>query len=363
MPDSLSHNGLTLTVERPEAPAAGTAPARPPLLLVPGMFGGAWHFDRWQPLLADRGWTSYALNLRGHHDSRPVPDFGATPIADFVTDALEVAAWLHGVHGEKPMIVGHSMGGLVAQKVAEAGAVQAAVFLCAAPPRGISALTLRLLGRMVPRVGALAGGKPIMLTPEEDAELALNRVPPGERAAIHARMVPESGRAARDLAFGSVSVDARRVICPVVCVSAGDDRFVVPSVGRKLARKYHAPWWLEPGHGHLLLQEPGWEVPAGDVERWLAHVAERLRTPAVDDALWRRLKEGIGDIAELTFFDGHAVRAELISVDLAARQYVVFAPVETRRIGARARYLAHEQDEEQWSPLVEITDVRVLADV
>jgi non-heme chloroperoxidase len=363
MPESLSHNGLTLVVERPQSPAAGIATARPPLLLVPGLFAGAWVFDRWQRLLADRGWTSYALDLRGHYGSRPVPDFGATPMADFVADALEAAAWLHGVHGEKPMIVGHSMGGLLAQKVAEAGAVQAAVFLCAAPPRGISALTLRLLGKMVSRAGALAGGKPIMLTLEEDADLALNKVTPGERSAIHARMVPESGRAARDLALGAVQVDAQRVTCPVVCVSSAEDRFVVPSVGRKLARKYHAPWWLEPGHGHFLVQEPGWEVPAGDVERWLAHVAERLRTPAVDDALWRRLKEGIGDIAELTFFDGHAVRAELISVDLAARQNVVFAPVETRRIGARARYLAHEQDEEQWSPLVEITDVRVLSDV
>lgn len=363
MPESLSHNGLTLVVERPQSPAASIATARPPLLLVPGLFAGAWVFDRWQRLLADRGWTSYALDLRGHYGSRPVPDFGATPMADFVADALEAAAWLHGVHGEKPMIVGHSMGGLLAQKVAEAGAVQAAVFLCAAPPRGISALTLRLLGKMVSRAGALAGGKPLMLTLEEDADLALNKVPPGERAAIHARMVPESGRAARDLALGAVQVDAQRVTCPVVCISSAEDRFVVPSVGRKLARKYHAPWWLEPGHGHFLVQEPGWEVPAGDVERWLAHVAERLRTPGVDDALWRRLKEGIGDIAELTFFDGHAVRAELISVDLAARQNVVFAPVETRRIGARARYLAHEQDEEQWSPLVEITDVRVLSDV
>ena len=361
MPESLSHNGLTLTVARP---ASGTeaAPPRPPVLLVPGMFGGAWYFDRWQRLLAERGWTAYALDLRGHHDSRPVAEFGATSIDDYVSDALEVAAWLHGVHGEKPVVVGHSMGGLIAQKTAEAGAVQAAVFLCSAPPGGISALTMRLLRKMITRTGAIFGSKPLMLTLEEDVDLALNKLPPSEQEALHARMVPESGRAARELAFGAVRVDARRVTCPVVSISCSDDRFVVPAVGRRIASKYHAPWWLYPGHGHFLIQEPGWEVPAGDVERWLAHVAERIRTPTVDETLWRRLKDGIGDLAELTFFDGHTVRAELVSVDLAARQYVVFAPVETRRVGARSRYLAHEQDDEQWSPLVEITDVRVFED-
>ena len=359
MPEPLSHDGLTLTVERP----AGTAPAgRPPVLLVHGMFGGAWYFDRWQRFLADRGWTAYAMNLRGHHDSRPVADFGATTVADYDADALEVAAWLHGVHGEKPLVVGHSMGGLMAQKLAEANAVQAAIFLCAAPPRGISALTMNLLLKMVPRTGALFSGKPIMLSLEEAVDLALNRVAPDERAAMHARMVPESGRAARDLALGAVAVDGARVTCPVLSVSCTEDRFVVASVGRKIARKYHAPWWLYPGHGHFLMCEPGWEGPAGDVERWLAHVSERLKSPGTDEALWRRLKDGIGDMAELVFFDGHTTRAELVSVDLAARQYVVYAPVETRRPGARARYLAHETDEERWSPLVEITDVRVLTD-
>ena len=360
MPEHLSHDGLTLTVERPRA-AGAVASSRPPVLLVPGMFGGAWYFDHWQRLLADRGWSAYAMNLRGHYDSRPVADFGKTPVADFIADALEVASWLHGVHGEKPLVVGHSMGGLIAQKLAEAGAVQAAVFLCAAPPRGISALTLRLLTRMARRARAIVSGEPVTLSLEEMTDLALNRVAPDEREALHARMVPESGRAARDLALGAVAVDGARVTCPVVCVSAADDRFVAPSVGRKVARKYHAPWWLYPGHGHFLVQEPGWEGPAGDVERWLAHVSERLKAPGTDETLWRRLKDGIGDLAELTFFDGHTVRGELVSVDLAARQYVVYAPVETRRPGARARYLAHEQDEEQWSPLVEITDVRVLS--
>ena len=360
MPEPISHNGLALTVERPVANVGPTPDDRPPLLLVPGMFGGAWHFERWQPFLADRGWTSYALSLRGHLNSRPVPDIGTVPMTDYVADVLETAAWLHGMHGEKPLVIGHSMGGLLAQKAAEAGAAQATVLLCPAPPRGISALTMRLLLKMTPRVGALLGGKAVTMTLEEDVDLALNRVAPEERAAIHGRMVPESGRATRDLALGTVAVDARRVTCPMVCIAGADDRFVVPSVGRKIARKYHAPWWLYPGHAHFLIQEPGWEGPAGDVERWLAHVTERLRSPAVDDTLWRRLKEGIGDIVELTFFDGHTVRAELVSVDLAARQYVVFAPVETRRPGARARYLAHERDEERWSPLVEITDVRML---
>jgi pimeloyl-ACP methyl ester carboxylesterase len=52
------------------------------------------------------------MNLRGHHGSRPVRDIGKVSLTDYVADALEVAAAL-----KNPIVIGHSMGGLIAQKV------------------------------------------------------------------------------------------------------------------------------------------------------------------------------------------------------------------------------------------------------
>src|SRR5512137_1502263 len=106
----------------------------PALRCVHGMFGGAWRFDAWLALLADRGYEVHAFNPRARHGSRPVADFVKVSFRDVVDDALEAARVL----GE-PIVVGHSMGGLIAQKMAEAGAVRAANLPCAAPPRGILA--------------------------------------------------------------------------------------------------------------------------------------------------------------------------------------------------------------------------------
>ena len=61
-------SGLTLL----SMDAKKGAKARPPVLCVHGMFGGAWQFEGWLPLLAERGYEAQALDLRGHHGSRPV---------------------------------------------------------------------------------------------------------------------------------------------------------------------------------------------------------------------------------------------------------------------------------------------------
>src|SRR2546430_4104799 len=109
------------------------APARArPILFLHGMWGGSWMWDHYLSFFAGRGYTGYALNLRGHHGSKPVDDIGRVPFADYLDDARAVAASI----GD-PIIVGHSMGGLLAQKLAELGDPPAVVALTPAAPRGI----------------------------------------------------------------------------------------------------------------------------------------------------------------------------------------------------------------------------------
>ena len=307
------------------------------MLFVHGMFGGAWYFAPWQEFFAERGWPSYALDLRGRGTSRPETPPGSISLRDFADDALAVATYLAGRHGVKPVVIGHSMGGLVSQAVAEAGAAEALALLCSAPPKGINPMSLEVAKRMLPRLGAVLASRPVSMTLEDDVALALHRIPPEQRSAIHDRMVPESGRVARELALGGLRIDARRLTCPVIAVTGGEDRFVPARIGRRIAEKYHAPHWHYAEHAHFLVAEPGWQRIAGDVERWAAHVTSRALQPARDDALWRELKGGIGDLADLEFFDGYRVRGEIVSVDLAARQRVVAEPVEGQAPGGRAR--------------------------
>lgn len=254
---------LTVVVERPATPS----PRKPPVLLIHGMFGGAWYWEAYQAFLAKHGFTSHALNLRGHHGSRPVADVGKVSISEYVQDALEVARSL-----KSPIVIGHSMGGLIAQKVAEAGACRAAVLMASAPPRWIPVASALLIRKQLKYLTELLGQRPIFPERSDADALMFNRTPAADRAAFFARLVPESGRAGLELALGLIAVNAARVTAPVLVLTGTDDRFVVPRVSRALARKYRAPLRRYESFGHHVMSEPGWERPAADVVAWMEQV-------------------------------------------------------------------------------------------
>lgn len=258
-PKQMRADDLTVTVVKPAQPTT-----RPPVLLIHGMFGGAWMWEQYQALLARRGYESHALDLRGHHASRPVPDVGKVPIRDYVDDALEVARRL-----DHPFVIGHSMGGLIAQKVAEAGAGRALVLIAAAPPRWIPVVSWLLLRKQLKYASAILMHRPILPDRSDADALMFNRTPREEANLVYARLVPESGKAAFELSVGAVAVAENRVTCPVLVVTGTDDRFVVPRVSRAMASKYKADFREFDNFGHHIISEPGWETPAEEIVTWL----------------------------------------------------------------------------------------------
>src|SRR5207237_2086971 len=117
-------------------PAAETAP---PLLFVHGYFGRAIAFERMMTWFASRGHLCCAPDLRGHGDSLPESDLGKVSIQDYAEDVANVARALGN-----PIIIGHSMGGLIAQVVATHDCARGIALLASAPPRGIPVVSLRL---------------------------------------------------------------------------------------------------------------------------------------------------------------------------------------------------------------------------
>jgi len=258
-PQSYRVDNLAVSVERPAPPAR-----RPRVLLLHGMFGGAWYWEPYQALLARRGYESHALTLRGHHDSRPVASIGKVSLNDYIDDALAVARTL-----DRPIVIGHSMGGLLAQKVAEAGACRALVLLASAPPRWIPPVSWLLLRKQVKYLTDLLLHHALMPDRGDADALMFNRTPVEERSQFFAKLVPESGKAGLELSLGAIGVHAARVTCPVLVVAGRDDRFVVPRIARALARKYHAPLKEYDSFAHHIMSEPGWERVAGEVADWM----------------------------------------------------------------------------------------------
>jgi pimeloyl-ACP methyl ester carboxylesterase len=91
---------------------ATTGPERPSLLFVHGLGHGAWCWEHWQSAAADAGYSSSAVSLRGHGGSPG--RLRTSRLGQYADDVIEVAMSLPA----PPVIVGHSMGGLVAMRMA-----------------------------------------------------------------------------------------------------------------------------------------------------------------------------------------------------------------------------------------------------
>jgi pimeloyl-ACP methyl ester carboxylesterase len=231
------------------------------------MHGGSWYLRSWLYAASQAGWDAWALNLRGRHGSRPVRDVGHLSVLDYVEDVHDCLRTLR-----EAVIIGHSMGGLVAQKVAEGGRVRAAVFATSAAPKGIRVVTWPLLWRMPRYAAPILAGRPFLIGPGDAAALIGNCLTPELQAWAYPQLVPESGRAAREMALGTIAVDPAGIRCPTLVIGAEHDRMTPAAVQRKIAAHYGSQYLEAAGHAHLLMLETGWERAFAEVLAWLARV-------------------------------------------------------------------------------------------
>jgi esterase len=88
---------------------------KPPLVILHGLLGSSRNWTSTGKLLA-RSFEVFALDLRGHGDSPWAPP----PERDysFTACAADVSAWLDAKGVRQPILLGHSLGGKIAMRVA-----------------------------------------------------------------------------------------------------------------------------------------------------------------------------------------------------------------------------------------------------
>lgn len=244
-------------------------------VLIHGMWGtpGVWH--HWRPFLDERGWQTIAHPLR-HHDvppDAPPVALGDTSLLDYVADLEKTILALP----EKPVVIGHSMGGLLALLLCAKGLARAGVLLTPAPPSSILAIrhsNLLAFARIQARWGWWR--KPHRATLGEALSYTFNTAGHTMGEKEHSSFVQESGRALLEIALPwldrakAATVDPRRVTVPLLFVAAEKDKLVPPGVVRRTAKHFaHVSDYVEyEDQGHWVLGQPGWERVADHAETW-----------------------------------------------------------------------------------------------
>lgn len=240
-----------------------------PILLVHGAWHGPWCWtEHFLPYLAECGYSSYALGLRGHGSSPGRERLRFTRVAEYVSDVAQVAAQLPA----PPVLIGHSMGGLVVQKYLEQHAAPAGVLMASVPPAGALRTALRFAGRHpleFAQVNLTWSLYPLVHTPELAREALFSADFPIDLLNRYFPQIQdESYLGFWDMMFFSLP-KPRKVKTPLLVLGAAKDVIFHPDEIQATARAYHTQAEIFPDMAHDMMLELGWRSVAKRIVAWL----------------------------------------------------------------------------------------------
>lgn len=257
--------GLELLRTEPD----GARPAT--VLFLHGAAGAAWMWaEHLMGALAASGWRTAALSFRGHGASAGRDTLHGFGLLDYLVDARAAIAALGG----PVVLVGHSLGGLVAQMLLGDPRIRGLVLLAPVPPEGLAGANWRLactdpvLWHEVARMPwADAGG-----TPPVRLRRALfsDALPDHLAWGYIARLQSESLRALAEAQWPRPVASARLVGVPALVVGAAEDPLVPPDALLRTAWLHGAEHATMDRLGHAMMLDAGWPRVAEVLRRFLA---------------------------------------------------------------------------------------------
>jgi pimeloyl-ACP methyl ester carboxylesterase len=241
-----------------------------PLLFVHGAWHAAWCWDEhFLAFFSDRGYRAVALSLRGHGGSPTSKPLRACSIGDFVEDVVAVADELP----RPPVVIGHSLGGLIVQKYLETHDAPAGVLLGSVPPQGSLGSAVRWIRRHpwhFTKISLTGRSLPYVSTPELARERFFSPDTPASIVDDSARRLQEASARAGFECLLPTLTRPRRVSAPLLVLGAGHDGATSRREVLTTARAYGTQAEFFPHLGHNVMLERGWAVVAQRIDAWLS---------------------------------------------------------------------------------------------
>ncbi|MBM9502099.1 alpha/beta hydrolase [Leptospira sp. 201903071] len=250
--------------------AKSSSSGKPPILFVHGAWHGGWCWnENFVPYFQKAGYEVYTLDLRGHGKSLSIGSFRWTSIGNYVQDVRKVLAQLP----ESTVLVGHSMGGLVVQKILETAHIPKAVLLASVPPYGVFRITLELLLKHPIRFLRVLGTLslfPLVEDPKLSQELFFSKLLSDTKAFHYAsRLQDESFFAFLGMLVLSLP-KTKKIKTPLLVIGGEKDRFFPPWEVTLTAKTYGVEPEIFPNMGHNLMLDEGWENVAKRIDSYLS---------------------------------------------------------------------------------------------
>lgn len=247
------------------------------IMMIHGISGGKWCWKNYQRFFEEKGYYCLVPVLRFHDQGPKAPppaSLGNVSLLDYVADLEKQIKQLSSL----PIIIGHSMGGLLAQMLASKNLAKAIVLLAPVAPWGIivwQPMSARGVWNILTTWQFWK--KPVRQTFEEAVFSMFNLLPPEKQKRAFEQLVFESGRVIFEMGFWFLDrhrasrVLKEKVRCPVLVIAGAKDKTISPAIGRQISHRYSpfSSYKEFPNNGHWLIQEPGWQKIASYIHQWL----------------------------------------------------------------------------------------------
>ena len=244
-----------------------------PLLFIHGANHGAgcWK-DNFLPYFCAKGYPSYAVSLRGHGKSEGREQLSSFSLSDYLEDILEVILPFK----LKPVLIGHSMGGAIVQKIMHIrpDAMKAAVLMASVPPNGMRKDVWRIRFINLREIIQIYLFNDAKLRANYLAKLFFSRdLPVAKRDELLKLLQPESARARKEL-LGRIVPGSIKTRVPMLVLGSGRDYLFPEKTTVYTGKAYKTKPVIFPRVSHDMMLDPNWRAVADIIVAFLQAISK-----------------------------------------------------------------------------------------
>ena len=235
------------------------------LVLVHGVWSGAWCWQSWATHFCNLGWDCVAMDLRRRSIPNPTVSLSRLSFDDCVRGLAEVIRSF----SNPPILLAMNLGALMALKALEETKLSALILVSPSPPANIvdaQSRQQRLLWLKYRWLTFLQ--RPFRIAEKDFRTHFLTPLPENLHSALYQRTVPEPSAVAREFLAARVRVASGPLSCPVLVLGGSEDNLTPTATSNRLAQWLGGEFREYRGQGHWLIEQDG-ESIVRDIHRWI----------------------------------------------------------------------------------------------
>jgi pimeloyl-ACP methyl ester carboxylesterase len=254
------------------------------IVFVTGAFVSNACWDEWRIYFESKGYTTIAppwpfkdrsaeeLRRRQPHDT----DLARLTLTEVIDSYIRVV----NSFPEKPIVIGHSLGGMITQIICNRGYASAAVAIHSVPPLGVFPYEWSFLKSTWGLLGLFSSVRRTYLMSFKKWQYAFtNGMPLSEQEEAYLKYaIPESRTVGRGGLTKAAKIDFKRSPAPLLLTSGSEGTIIPAHLVKREYNKYRRAGNTKvsfkdfPGRNHFVLGQSTWKQDADYILEWLSRV-------------------------------------------------------------------------------------------